>query len=73
MRNILLSILGLLLIGVAIIGGNRIVQKINKPKPKFKRQIKTKFTFLIISQFRCYHPGDASCQAKRKCDIEKFK
>ena len=50
MRNISLSILGLLLIAVAIIGGNRIVQKINKPKPKFKRQIKTVFVEKVVNK-----------------------
>lgn len=50
MRNILLSILGLLLIGGAIIGGNIIVQKNNQPKPTFKREIKTVFVENVVNK-----------------------
>ena len=43
MRNTILSILGILTIVGAIFLGKYLINKNQKPKPKFKRQIKTVF------------------------------
>ncbi|WP_439131174.1 efflux RND transporter periplasmic adaptor subunit [Polaribacter sp.] len=43
MRNIILAILGVLLIAGAIFLGNYFIEKNQKPKPKFKKTIKTVF------------------------------
>jgi len=43
MRKIILAILGVLLVAAAVFFGNRLVEKNQKPKPTFKRQIKTVF------------------------------
>lgn len=44
MRNIILSIIGVLLIIAALFGGKLLLEKVNKEKPKFKKEIKTVFT-----------------------------
>ena len=43
MRNIILAILGVLLIAGAIFLGNYFIDKNQRPKPKFKKTIKTVF------------------------------
>ncbi len=43
MRKIILAILGVLTVAAAVFFGNRLVEKNHKPKPKFKKQIKTVF------------------------------
>ncbi len=43
MRNIILSILGVLTVAGAIFLGNYLIEKNQKPKPKFNKQIKTVF------------------------------
>jgi multidrug efflux pump subunit AcrA (membrane-fusion protein) len=43
MRNIILSILGVLLITGAFFLGNYFIEKNQKPKPKFKKRVKTVF------------------------------
>jgi hypothetical protein len=43
MRNIVLSILGVLLVVAAYFGGNVLLEKKNKPKPKYTKTIKTVF------------------------------
>tara|TARA_B110000090_G_C13397604_1_gene451894 strand:- start:3183 stop:4298 length:1116 start_codon:yes stop_codon:yes gene_type:complete len=70
MRNILLSILGLLFIAGAIIGGNRIVERNNKPKPKYKRQIKTVFVENVVNkEIPVQLSAKGSLIAKTKIDI----
>lgn len=44
MRNIILSIFGVLLVLAAVYGGKILVEKKNKPTPVFKKEIKTVFT-----------------------------
>jgi multidrug efflux pump subunit AcrA (membrane-fusion protein) len=43
MRNIIVSILGVLLVVAAYFGGNVLLDKKNKPKPKYTKKIKTVF------------------------------
>ena len=43
MRKIILAILGVLIVVAAVFFGNRLIEKNQKPKPKFKKQIKTVF------------------------------
>jgi len=43
MRKIILAILGVLVVAAAVFFGNQLVEKNRKPKPKFKKQIKTVF------------------------------
>ena len=43
MRKIILAILGVLVVASAVFFGNQLVEKNRKPKPKFKKQIKTVF------------------------------
>jgi multidrug efflux pump subunit AcrA (membrane-fusion protein) len=43
MRKIILAILGVLVVAAAVFFGNQLVEKSLKPKPKFKKQIKTVF------------------------------
>ena len=43
MRKIILAILGVLVVASAVFFGNQLVEKNQKPKPKFKKQIKTVF------------------------------
>ena len=43
MRKIILAMLGILVIASAVFLGNYLVEKNQKPKPKFKKQIKTVF------------------------------
>jgi len=43
MRKIILAILGVLVVVAAVFFGNQLVEKSQKPKPKFKKQIKTVF------------------------------
>ena len=44
MRNIILAILGIVLIVAAIFGGNILLEKNQRPKLKYKKEIKTVFT-----------------------------
>ena len=50
MRNIILAVLGVLLIVAAIFGGNILLEKNNKPKPKYKKEIKTVFTNAVVNK-----------------------
>lgn len=50
MRKIILAILGILAILSAVYFGNRLVEKNNKPKPIFKKQIKTVFVNNVINK-----------------------
>ena len=43
MRKIILAILGVIVVAAAVFFGNQLVEKNRKPKPKFKKQIKTVF------------------------------
>jgi multidrug efflux pump subunit AcrA (membrane-fusion protein) len=70
MRNILLSIFGILLIVGAIIGGKIIVEKNNKPKPKFKKQIKTVFVENVANkEIPIILSASGNLIAKNKIDI----
>ena len=50
MRKIILAILGILCIAAAVFFGNRLVEKNKKPKPKFKKQIKTVFVEKVVNK-----------------------
>ena len=41
MRKFILAILGILVVAAAWFFGNQLIEKNQKPKPKFKKQIKT--------------------------------
>ena len=50
MRKIILAVLGVLTIIGAIFLGNYLVDKNQKPKPKFKKQIKTVFVENVLNR-----------------------
>lgn len=50
MRKIILAILGVLAIVAAVFFGNRLVEKNQKPRQKFKKQIKTVFVENVINK-----------------------
>ena len=50
MRKIILTILGLLLIVGAVLLGNYLIDKNQKPRPKFKKQVKTVFVEKVINK-----------------------
>jgi hypothetical protein len=50
MRNIILSILGVALVGGAIFLGNYFIDNNQRPKPKFKKIIKTVFIENIVNK-----------------------
>jgi multidrug efflux pump subunit AcrA (membrane-fusion protein) len=70
MRNILLSILGILLLAAAFFGGKALVEKNNKPKPKFKKQIKTVFVNNVVNkEVPIILSANGNLIAKNKIDI----
>lgn len=50
MRKIILAILGVLGVLAAVFFGNRLVEKNQKPKPKYKKQIKTVFVENVVNK-----------------------
>ena len=50
MRKIILAILGVVAITAAVVGGNIIVEKNKRPKPTFKKQIKTVFVEAVLNK-----------------------
>ena len=70
MRNIILSIIGVLTIVGAIFLGNYLVEKNQKPKPKFKKQIKTVFVKSVANkEIPIILTASGNLTAKNKIDI----
>lgn len=70
MRKIILAILGLLLIAGAIALGNYFIQKNTKPKPKFKKSIKTVFVENVENRdIPIILTASGNLVAKNKIDI----
>ena len=70
MRKIILAILGVLAIVAAVLVGNYIVEKNQKPKPKFKKQIKTVFVKSVENkEIPIILAASGNLTAKNKIDI----
>ena len=70
MRKIILAILGILAITGAILLGNYLVEKNKKPKPKFKRQVKTVFVENVENkEIPIILSASGSLLAKNKIDL----
>jgi multidrug efflux pump subunit AcrA (membrane-fusion protein) len=70
MRKIILAILGVLIISAAVFFGNRLVEKSEKPKPIFKKQIKTVFVKNVLNkETPIMLSASGSLVAKRKIDL----
>jgi multidrug efflux pump subunit AcrA (membrane-fusion protein) len=70
MRNIILSILGIALIGFAIFLGNYFIDKNQKPKPKFTKTIKTVFVENVVNkEIPIILSASGNLVAKNKIDI----
>jgi multidrug efflux pump subunit AcrA (membrane-fusion protein) len=70
MRNIVLAILGVLLLAAAIFGGNAIVEKNKKSKPKYKKQIKTVFVESVLNkEIPIILSASGNLIAKNKIDL----
>ena len=50
MRNLILSIIGVLSIVIAIFAGKYVIEKYQKPKPKFAKKIKTVFVENVVNK-----------------------
>lgn len=50
MRNIILSIIGVLAIALAVFAGKYVIDKNQKPKPKFAKMIKTVFVERVVNK-----------------------
>ena len=71
MRKIILAILGILAITGAILLGNYLVEKNKKPKPKFKRQVKTVFVENVENkEIPIILSASGSLLAKNKIDFK---
>lgn len=70
MRKIILAILGVIAIAAAIFFGNRLVEKNQRPKPKFKKQIKTVFVKTVENKdIPIILSASGNLVAKNKIDI----
>lgn len=70
MRKIILAILGVLLIFGAIFLGNYLIDKNQKPKPKFKKQIKTVFVAPVQNkEIPIVLSANGNLVAKNKIDL----
>ncbi len=70
MRNIILAIFGLLLLGAVIIGGDFFLDKIQTPKAKYKKTIKTAFTKKIQNkEIPIILSASGNLIAKNKIDL----
>ncbi|MFK8058843.1 MAG: efflux RND transporter periplasmic adaptor subunit [Polaribacter sp.] len=70
MRKIILAILGVLAIACAVYFGNRLVEKNNKPRPTFKKQIKTVFVKNVANkEIPIIITASGNLIAKNKIDI----
>jgi membrane fusion protein (multidrug efflux system) len=70
MRNIILYILGIALIGGAVILGNHFIDKNQRPKPKFKKTIKTVFVKDVENKdIPIILSANGNLLAKNKIDI----
>lgn len=70
MRKIILAILGVLAIVCAVYFGNRLVEKNNKPRPTFKKQIKTVFVENVVNKdIPIILTASGNLIAKNKIDI----
>ncbi|QTD36618.1 HlyD family efflux transporter periplasmic adaptor subunit [Polaribacter batillariae] len=70
MRKIILAILGILAIVGAVLLGNYIVEKNQKPKPKFKKQVKTVFVQEVVNkEVPIILTASGNLTAKNKIDI----
>jgi multidrug efflux pump subunit AcrA (membrane-fusion protein) len=70
MRNIVLTIVGILLVAAAIIGGNILLEKSKKPKPTFKKQMNTVFVEDVINkEIPIILSASGNLIAKNKIDL----
>ena len=70
MRNIILWVLGVLLVAAAIFGGKILLEKSKKPRPTFKKQIKTVFVEPVKNQnIPIIITASGNLIAKNKIDI----
>lgn len=70
MRKIILAILGVLAIFAALFFGNRLVEKNKRPKPKFKKQIKTVFVEKVVNkEIPIILSASGNLVAKNKIDL----
>jgi multidrug efflux pump subunit AcrA (membrane-fusion protein) len=70
MRKIILGVLGVLAIVGAVLLGNNLVAKKNKPKPKFKKQIKTVFVENVTNkEIPIILSANGNLVAKNKIDL----
>ena len=70
MRKIILAILGVLAVVGAILLGNQLVEKNKRPKPKFKKQIKTVFVKGVENNnIPIILSANGNLSAKNKIDI----
>ena len=70
MRKIILAILGVLVIVGAFFLGNYLIEKNQKPKPKFKKQIKTVFVENVVNkEIPIILSASGNLTAKNKIDL----